>query len=241
MATLEVHDGPGRVQRVTIARDQTVLFGSSPKCDIVLDDPGVLPFHGRIRWKRDRFKVDASPEAEFVEVNGRKMATSSFRQGDEIRVGSCRIFLINADDRAARPTPTAEPVAGHPPRHDRPAPTRMPDRPPIVVQPPGRVPRRSRRAGRLAPRTWRPRAADLEPETATTSRIGRSQSRRRPAAATASTSDKQRPRHRRRLRAGLGGADPRLPKAQDRPPARSGSSPRRWSSAWSSRWWSSCC
>ena len=52
MATLEVHDGQGRVERVTISRDQTILFGSSPKCDIVLDGPEVLPFHGRLRWKQ---------------------------------------------------------------------------------------------------------------------------------------------------------------------------------------------
>ena len=43
---------------MTISRDQAVLFGSSPKCDIVLSGPGVLPFHGRLRWKSTRFKVD---------------------------------------------------------------------------------------------------------------------------------------------------------------------------------------
>ena len=51
MATLEVHDGRGRVERVAIARDHPVMLGSSPKCDIVLEGDGVLPFHGRIRWK----------------------------------------------------------------------------------------------------------------------------------------------------------------------------------------------
>jgi outer membrane protein assembly factor BamB len=102
MALLEVHDGPGRVRRVSVARDQTLLFGSSPKCDLVLDDPAVLPFHGRLRWKRDRLKADASPQAEYIVVNGRKMASASFRQGDEIQVGSSRIFLIQlgGDDPA---------------------------------------------------------------------------------------------------------------------------------------------
>src|SRR5215218_8209611 len=88
MAMLEVHDGPGRVRRVTISRDQTVLFGSSPKCDIVLEGPGVLPFHGRLRWKSTRFKVDASPDAQHLEVNGKRLAASSFRQGDELRIGT---------------------------------------------------------------------------------------------------------------------------------------------------------
>ena len=77
MATLEVHDGRGRVERVRIAHDQPVMFGSSPKCDVVLGGDGVLPFHGRVRWREQKktFKVDASPEAEYILVNGQKMAT----------------------------------------------------------------------------------------------------------------------------------------------------------------------
>src|SRR5690348_8809907 len=98
MATLEVHDGQGQVHRVEITRAQTGLFGASPKCDIVLNGPGVLPFHGRLRWKSTRFKVDASPDAGYLEVNGQRLASSSFRQGDEITVGPCRIFLIHSDE-----------------------------------------------------------------------------------------------------------------------------------------------
>ncbi|GAC1464522.1 MAG: hypothetical protein NVSMB9_03270 [Isosphaeraceae bacterium] len=96
MATLEVHDGQGRVERVTVTHAQPIMFGSSPKCDIVLGGDGVLPFHGRIRWQahKKQFKVDASPDAEFLWVNGHKMASSSFRQGDEVQVGRHRIFLI---------------------------------------------------------------------------------------------------------------------------------------------------
>src|SRR5947209_16739151 len=98
MATLEVHDGLGQVLRVSIDRDQTILFGSSSKCDIVLADPEALPIHGRLRWKRDRLKVDASPEAEFITLNGRKMTSASFRQGDEVQVGACRIFMIEMSE-----------------------------------------------------------------------------------------------------------------------------------------------
>ena len=145
MATLEVHDGPGRVRRVSVSRDQTILFGSSPKCDLVLADPDVLPFHGRLRWKRDRFKVDASPEAEYLEVNGRRMASSSFRQGDEIQVGPCRIFLISAEDdpseKVRRPRDDKTRIEPPPflknPKEDR------PQAEATVVQPPP-LPRRGR-------------------------------------------------------------------------------------------------
>ena len=70
MATLEVHDGQGRVQFVELERDHLILFGTSPHCEISLEGPGIKPVHGRIRWKRGRFKVEASPDAEFVLING---------------------------------------------------------------------------------------------------------------------------------------------------------------------------
>lgn len=129
MATLEVHDGQGRVQRVAIERNQTVLFGSSPKCDIVLEGAGVLPFHGRVRWKSSRYKVDASPDAQFLMVNGVKLASASFRQGDEIEVGPCRIFMIHTDEdlphddkTRIQPAPAAAFEATPPPAAARPSP-----------------------------------------------------------------------------------------------------------------------
>ena len=98
MATLEVHDGQGRVQFVELARDHPVLFGTSAACDVLLDGDGIRPVHGRIRWKKRRFRVEASPDAEFVLINGTKMATGSIHQGDEIAVGACRMFLLRDDD-----------------------------------------------------------------------------------------------------------------------------------------------
>src|SRR4051794_31252096 len=112
MATLEVHDGQGRVERVTVSRDQTVLFGSSPKCDVVVVGEGVFPFHGRIRWNpsKNRFKVDASPDAQFLVVNGHRMSSSSFRMGDEIEVGGNRIFLLNEGEGVPTEAPPRDDV-----------------------------------------------------------------------------------------------------------------------------------
>jgi len=98
MATLEVHDGQGRVQFVELTRDHPVLFGTSSTCDVVLEGAGIRPVHGRIRWKRKRFKVEASPDAEYVLVNGHKMTSSTIHQGDEIAVGQCRMFLLKVDE-----------------------------------------------------------------------------------------------------------------------------------------------
>ncbi len=98
MATLEVHDGRGRVEIVTITREATALFGSDPKCDVVVDDPQALPFHGRLRYKAGKFRAEAFPEANALTINGKKVVASSLQQGDEIKVGAFKIFLVNADD-----------------------------------------------------------------------------------------------------------------------------------------------
>ena len=116
MATLEAHDDQGRVSFVELSRDHPVLFGSSKACDVVLNGAGVLPVHGRIRWKKGRYKVEASPDAEFVLVNGHRMASSSLHQGDEIAVGPCRLYLLRVDEDLGspagrrRPVPEAEPT-----------------------------------------------------------------------------------------------------------------------------------
>jgi PQQ-like domain len=98
MATLEVHDKEGRVQFVELTRDHPILFGTSAACDVVLEGEFIRPVHGRIRWRSKRYKVEASPDAVYVVINGHKMTTSSIHQGDEITVGDCRMFLIRADE-----------------------------------------------------------------------------------------------------------------------------------------------
>jgi outer membrane protein assembly factor BamB len=98
MATLEVHDGQGRVQFVELEREQPILFGTSPHCEVILEGSGIKPVHGRIRWKSGRFKVEAAPDAEFVVINGHKMSNGSIDVGDEISVGPCRLFLLRMNE-----------------------------------------------------------------------------------------------------------------------------------------------
>ena len=127
MATLEIHDGRGPVRRVRITREAPAMFGSDPMCDVQIEGSGVQPFHGRIRWKSRRFKVDASPEVASIEVNGQQVKSKSLYQGDEIRVGSCRIFLMTTEDgpdhgdrTVIQEPPSIQLVPPDPPRTTRP-------------------------------------------------------------------------------------------------------------------------
>ena len=111
MGILEVHDGRNRVERVKLTRENPVLFGTNPMCDIVLAGPGIAPFHGRIRWADRRFKVDAGAEVAALEINGKPLRSSTLYQGDEIAVGDCRIFVISVEDPAGAGSPNASPPA----------------------------------------------------------------------------------------------------------------------------------
>lgn len=111
MAILEIHEDGGRVRRVSIRRDHPSTFGGNASCDIVLQGVGVLPIHGRFRWKKTRYKVEATPQAGQVEVNGRREPSSSFRRGDELRVGTCRIFFLTDDEPLPRDAAAAAPAA----------------------------------------------------------------------------------------------------------------------------------
>ncbi len=110
MATLEVHDGQGRVRFIELTRDHPVLFGTSSACDVLLQGELIRPVHGRIRFKSNKFKIEASPDAEYVLINGHKMTTGSLHQGDEITVGDCRMFLIRVEEELGEPNKSKSPA-----------------------------------------------------------------------------------------------------------------------------------
>ncbi len=98
MAILEIHDGKGRVERVEIARDEPCIIGSNPTCTIVINDPAVAPIHGRILWQKRRYKIDAGADVDAIEVNGKRLKKSTLYQGDEIRIGTTRVFVISTEE-----------------------------------------------------------------------------------------------------------------------------------------------
>jgi outer membrane protein assembly factor BamB len=128
MATLEIHDAKGRVQFISLAQDHPVLFGTSPACDVVLEGAGIKPVHGRIRWKARRYKVEASPDAGFVVINGHSMTTGSIHQGDWIAVGPCRIYLRQVEGEPGPARPKAPAAGAGPPRVSSPSRAPVPSR-----------------------------------------------------------------------------------------------------------------
>ena len=109
--------------------------------------------HGRIRWKKGQYRVEASPDAEYVVINGHKMTSSSLHQGDEMTVGPCRMFVLRLDEeRKGQP-------GGQPARHPDEERTRVMEGPLHSATPARSDPRAGRPPGLrpLAPRPLRPR------------------------------------------------------------------------------------
>jgi TolA-binding protein/outer membrane protein assembly factor BamB len=130
MATLEVHDSRGRVEYVTVTPEKPMLIGAdASKCGVVLTGDGVLPIHARLRWKETRYRVEAADEQLGVEVNGRRMLAASFREGDEVVIGPCRLYIsgveaAQGDDRTRvvqPPVPSAKAKPARAPAAKQPA------------------------------------------------------------------------------------------------------------------------
>ena len=110
MATMEVHDGQGRVQFIELERSTPYSSAPARTARSSSKGRGSSRSTAGIRFKSGRFKVEASPDAEFVMINGHRMANGSIDLGDEIAVGPCRLFLLRMDQedvtrrsRAGRP------------------------------------------------------------------------------------------------------------------------------------------
>jgi outer membrane protein assembly factor BamB len=141
MVTLEVHDRRGKVEFVTIPPQGTALIGSDPKCEVQLDDPEALPVHARLRWKRNRLKIEPASGVPMLEINGQRLLRATLKNGDEIRIGSGRIFVMSAG--AGTGAVEVEKT--------------------VVRTPPNTSPTRAGAASSAQPPTSRPRPAPLAP------------------------------------------------------------------------------
>jgi pSer/pThr/pTyr-binding forkhead associated (FHA) protein len=72
----------------------SIVLGSSPECDIQLDEPGVAPKHAEIRLldgKSLQLKDLGSTSGTLL--NGVPVKETLLGSGDEIRIGTCRWML----------------------------------------------------------------------------------------------------------------------------------------------------
>lgn len=71
-----------------------VIVGRAPGCDLVLDDPGILPEHFAIELADGAHVLTRLPGPATVRVNGEIVGHRQLRSGDEIELGGVTITFV---------------------------------------------------------------------------------------------------------------------------------------------------
>ena len=73
---------------------ESIVLGSSPDCDVTLDEPGVAARHAEIRLVEGGALLlkDLGSDTGTL-LNGESVSETGLASGDEIRIGTCRWML----------------------------------------------------------------------------------------------------------------------------------------------------
>jgi pSer/pThr/pTyr-binding forkhead associated (FHA) protein len=73
-----------------------LLFGRSPDCDVVLEDPNISRKHANFKVEGDRVSVEDLKSANHVYVNDAKVDESDLSDGDVVNIGKTFEFIFIA-------------------------------------------------------------------------------------------------------------------------------------------------
>lgn len=94
MSLYKLKGTSGSVINQSFPFDESIVLGTSPECDVQLDEAGVSPQHAEIRKAGDRSLLlkDLGSETGTL-LNGEEVTENELGSGDEIRIGTCRLML----------------------------------------------------------------------------------------------------------------------------------------------------
>ena len=96
----------------------TIVLGSSPDCDVQLNEPNVAARHVEIQGQDGGLVLRDLGSESGTLLNGEPVSEASLASGDEIRVGTCR-FMLQAPGLRPERVLTAEVVEKCPRRWPR--------------------------------------------------------------------------------------------------------------------------
>ena len=83
----------GNVINQSFPFGESIVLGSSPDCDVTLDEQGVAAHHAEIQLVEGAlFLKDLGSESGTL-LNGESISEAALASGDEIRIGTCRWML----------------------------------------------------------------------------------------------------------------------------------------------------
>jgi transcriptional regulator with GAF, ATPase, and Fis domain len=110
---LTYHDGQ-EVQRYELTRKLTGV-GRAPDNKLVIDDPGILPYHAQILRDGTSWVLSSLDRNAVLVVNGQERRHYSLKDGDLVLLGGTELaFTLQEPKSAAASLRTVAPVAGGP-------------------------------------------------------------------------------------------------------------------------------
>jgi pSer/pThr/pTyr-binding forkhead associated (FHA) protein len=85
--------GGESVEKKVITRSR-FLIGRNQECDLAISDTIASREHAVIRESKGRFILEDQKSRNGTLVNGKKVSTVALSDGDEIRIGDCRIMFV---------------------------------------------------------------------------------------------------------------------------------------------------
>lgn len=101
----------GSVINQSFPFSESILLGSSPECDVRIDEPGVAPKHAEIRMLDGKsLQLKDLGSVTGTLLNGVAVTETLLGSGDEIRIGTCR-WMLQAPGLRPERVLTAEAVS----------------------------------------------------------------------------------------------------------------------------------
>lgn len=114
---IEIRDTEGNIEIRELSKSQPVSFGRHSTSDVVIDEDGIAPLHGRISWNGSAFELTAAGK-EGIEVNGTLVKQRTLAHRDLIRIGSVDIIITveepAASDKKSKSPDSRTPAKGTP-------------------------------------------------------------------------------------------------------------------------------
>jgi len=111
MSLYKLKGTSGSVINQSFPFSESILLGSSPECDVRLNEPGVSMKHAEIRRLDDKsLQLKDLGSATGTLLNGVAVTETLLGSGDEIRIGTCR-WMLQAPGLRPERVLTAEAVS----------------------------------------------------------------------------------------------------------------------------------
>ena len=119
---ISIRDAEGNLEIRELSKAQPISFGRHATSDIVIDEDGIAPLHGRISWNGSAFELIAAGK-EGIDVNGTLVKQRTLENRDLIRVGSVDIVLTleepSGPTKKSKVSDSGTPAKGTPARPNK--------------------------------------------------------------------------------------------------------------------------